>query len=160
MLPPHYVNDKKKVVVAYIEYDHIFAYQNCFLDLFPNYSIFVVWSQSFMKEIIFLIEHDLDPFVGTNTLSDMAIAHINKYHKPVKTHFPIEIDDKIYLQLLFEDDLSTTILPFDYNLYEAFLNEFGDTFNRNGYVIFGPESNKVNAERHRFLDKNNLWPNY
>ena len=158
--PPHYVDSEKKVVVVFTKYELVFAFQNRFLELYPEFAIYVVWSKRLMDEIIFLLDHDLDPFVGTNALSDMAIAHIQKYHNPILTHFPIELDGKIYLQIIFKNNQQTIYLPFCNELYMALYDRFHDEFNRSGYIIFGPESDKVNSSRHRYLDENNLWPDY
>lgn len=160
ILPAHYVDTKRKSVVVYTPYNHLFFYYKEFLDMYPDYGIFVVWSKRFMKEIILLLEHDIDPFVGANTLSDMALAHIYSHHKPLLTSFPIEIDGKLYLKLVFKEDLSIETLPFNQDLYDLFYKEYHDLFNRKGFIVFGPESNRTNAMRHKFLDDKKLWPQY
>lgn len=160
IFPPYYVNTEKKFVVANIEYEKIFIFQNAFLEMFPDFVIYVVWSKRLMDEIVFSIEHNLDPFIANNTMADMAIAYVHKYGNPIRTHFPIEIDGEPFLQLSFKNDEATVYLPFSYDLYNAFFKEFYSSFNDKGYVIFGPESNKVNAQRHKFLDENDLWPKY
>ena len=160
VFPSYYVNNDKNVVVANIEYEKIFIFQNQFLEMFPGYSIFVVWSKRLMNEIIFSVEHNLDPFIANNTFADMAMAYIKQYGNPIDTHFPVEIDGEIFLQLLFKNNDPSVFLPFNHDLYNAFNAKFVNSFNYKGYVIFGPESNKVNAKRHRFLDENSMWPEY
>lgn len=160
LMPMHYVNSEKRIVVALVNYETMSLHQNSFLNLFPGYSIYAVWSKDYMNEIVFLIEHGLDPFIGTNVLLDMTLAYVNKYHKKISKRFPIEIAGDIYQILIFKDDSSTVLLPFSYEVYSLFCEEYGDEFNRSGFVIFGPESNKVNAKRHRLLDEKKCWPNY
>lgn len=159
-MPPYFVDHNKMVVVVLVEYQTMFCHQNYFLDLFPGYSIYAVWSKKFMDEIIFLIEHDLDPFIGTNTFSDMALAYIEKYHEPIVTHFPVEIDNTIFVAVVLKKDNTVKLLKFSKEVYNLFSAEYHEVFNRKGFVIFGPESNKVNAKRHKLLTTKNLWPNY
>ena len=159
-LPPHYIDNEKKIVVAYISFKEISKYHEAFIKLYKDYVIYVVWTKRLMNTLIFLLDHKLDPFNAYNTLMDMAIAYIKDTRNIVNKHFPIEIKGNIYCQIVLEEENNTICLPFDYKLYEIYVQKYSNYFKNKMLVLFGPESNKNNAERHNYLDKEGLWPRY
>ena len=159
-LPPHYIDNNKKVVVAYISLKDVSKYHKAFVNMYRDYVIYVVWTKQLMNTLIFLLDHNLDPYNAFNTLMDMTIAYIQDTRNAVNKHFPIEINGNIYCEVILEKECSTVCLPFDYKLYETYVQKYSNYFNNRMLVLFGPESNKNNAERHNFLSKEKLWPKY